>query len=114
MRSFWLLATVLAAVTACKKKEGAVDGIGEWHIGKTTVADGFVCTPWENGLTFCSNQPPKNIGDHTASVDLYFRGHEETSPLVEILLAVQGSCNTESLDKWLTSKLGPSPARRGA
>lgn len=112
-RAAILAALLTFALTACSKKEGDVDGIGEWHIGKTKVSEGFVCTPWENGMTFCSNQPPKNIADHTATVDLYFRGHGEDAPLVEILLAVQGACNTESLDKWLSSKLGSAPTRRG-
>ena len=112
-RAAILAALLSLALSACKKKEGDVDGIGEWHIGKTKVSEGFVCTPWENGMTFCSNQPPKNIADHTASVDLYFRGHGEDAPLVEILLAVQGACNTEAIDKWLSSRLGSAPTRRG-
>ncbi|HUS63390.1 MAG TPA: hypothetical protein VMZ28_02565, partial [Kofleriaceae bacterium] len=60
-RAAILAALLTFALTACSKKEGDVDGIGEWHIGKTKVSEGFVCTPWENGMTFCSNQPPKSI-----------------------------------------------------
>jgi hypothetical protein len=107
---------VLAALAAvsCSKKEGPIDGIGGWHIGKTRVKEGTICQPQEGGdLTWCSHNPEMVIAEHRASVDLYFRGKGEEAVLVEILLAMGQPCNTEALDRWLTSKLGSASGTRG-
>lgn len=100
-----------AGPSGCKRAKSPIDGIGPWHVGKTTVADGYVCQPQKDGTTWCSNQPEMIIAEQRATVDLYFRGHDKTSRLEEILLAL-GTCNTEAVDKWLTSKLGPAPEHR--
>ena len=104
-------AAAAAGLGGCKRAKAPIDGIGPWHVGKTTVADGYVCQPQKDGTTWCSNQPEMVIAEQRATVDLYFRGHDKTSKLEEILLAL-GSCNTEALDKWLTSKLGPAAENR--
>jgi hypothetical protein len=106
---------VLAALAAvsCNKKAGPIDGIGEWHIGKSKVTEGTVCQPQKGDLVWCSHQVEMTIAEHRASVDLYFRGKGDDAVLVEILLAMSQPCNTEALDKWLTSKLGGSSGTRG-
>lgn len=106
------LAATLASLS-CSKKEGPIDGIGEWHIGKTRVTEGTICQPQKGDLTWCSHQPEMTIAEHRASVDLYFRGQGDDARLVEILLAMSQPCNTEALDRWLTSKLGAASGTRG-
>jgi len=104
--------TALAALSACEKKEPPIDGIGPWHIGRSVKSEGTICQPLEDGVTYCSHNPPMSIADHRATVDLYFRGHQDSAPLGEILLAL-GSCDVQAVDRWLTSKLGVAPAQRG-
>ena len=106
------LAVALAALAACEKKAAPVDGIGPWHIGRSVASEGTICRPLEDGTTYCSHNPEMSIAEHRASVDLYFRGHESSSTLSEILLAL-GSCDVQAVDRWLTSKLGVAPTRRG-
>jgi hypothetical protein len=101
-----------AGLAGCKKKEAPIDGIGPWHIGRTTKSQGTVCRPIPEGLTYCSQNPDMSIAEHRATVDLYFRGADEKAPLVEILLAL-GPCDREAVDRWLTSKLGVASAQRG-
>lgn len=109
-----LVALALAASAAsCSKEQGPIDGIGDWHIGKTRVREGTICQPQEGDLTWCSHNPEMVIAEHRASVDLYFRGKGEEAVLVEILLAMGQPCNTEALDRWLTNKLGAASGTRG-
>ena len=108
-----LLLPVALAGVACKKKEAPIDGIGPWHLGKSTASEGTICQPQESGLTWCSHNPEMMIAEHRATVDLYFRGHEPTAPLVEILLALSAPCNPEAIDKWLTHRLGPASRSSG-
>jgi hypothetical protein len=111
----WTVAVVvvaLAALAACDKKEPPIDGIGKWHIGKTVKSEGTICQPQKDGTTYCSHNPAMNIAEHRASVDLYFRGQDESAPLSEILLAL-GPCDVGKVDRWLTEKLGVAPAHRG-
>jgi len=112
MRSL-VLAAVAIALVSCSKKEGPIDGIGAWHIGKTKVTEGVICQPQKDDLVWCSHQQDMTIAEHRASVDLYFRGKGDDAVLVEILLAMSQPCNTEALDKWLTSKLGAASGTRG-
>jgi len=107
---------VIAALAAvsCSKKEGPIDGIGNWHLGKTKVGEGTICQPQEGSdLTWCSHNPEMVIAEHRASVDLYFRGKGEDARLVEILLAIGQPCSNEALDRWLTNKLGAAGGTRG-
>ena len=112
LRALAVLAALTAAVS-CSKKEGAIDGIGTWHLGKSKVSEGTICQPQKGDLVWCSHQPEMVIAEHRASVDLYFRGPGEDARLVEILLAVGQPCNTEAIDRWLTSKLGAASGTRG-
>lgn len=111
----YLVALAAAAVlaAACSKKEGPIDGIGGWHIGKSKVTEGTICQPQQGDLVWCSHNPEMVIAEHRASVDLYFRGQGDDAVLVEILLAMSQPCNTEALDRWLTSKLGAASGTRG-
>lgn len=110
-RSIWIV-LLLLAVAGCKKKEAPIDGIGPWHIGRSVKSEGTICRPVEDGLTYCSHNPEMVIAEHRATVDLYFRGAEESAPLVEILLAL-GPCDAEAIDRWLTTKLGAASGQRG-
>jgi hypothetical protein len=113
MRSLALAVLVATAALSCSKKEGPIDGIGGWHIGKTKVTEGTICQPQQNDLIWCSHQPELTIAEHRASVDLYFRGKGDDAVLVEILVAMSQPCNTEALDRWLTNKLGAASGTRG-
>ncbi len=106
------LVIALAALAACDKKEPPIDGIGKWHIGKTLKSEGTICQPLKDGMTFCSHNPQMNIAEQPTTVDLYFRGHEDSAPLSEILLSL-GGCDVQAVDSWLTNKLGVAPAHRG-
>lgn len=57
-----------------------------YQIGKTSPADVGVCRP-QGDQTYCSNNPTPKIGGHRTQTDLFFRGHEDDAPLVEILVA---------------------------
>jgi hypothetical protein len=103
------LLAALCAVTllgSCSRKKGEIDGIGEYRIGVTTVADGAVCTP-RGAYTWCSHNPGVAIGNRPADVDLYFAGTEETAKAVEILVSVK-RCEVPLLVKDLEKQLGPS------
>jgi hypothetical protein len=113
LTSRWLLTlSVVAAAAGCRKKESPIDGIGTWHIGRSVKSEGTVCRPVEDGLTYCSQNPEMSIAEHRATVDLYFRGQADSSPLVEILLAL-GPCDAEAVDRWVTTRMGPAPVHRG-
>lgn len=97
----------VALLAPCSRKKGEIDGIGEYRVGVTTVADGAVCTP-RGDLTWCSHNPGVAIGNRPADVDLYFNGTDETAKAVEILLSVK-RCDVALLVKDLEQQLGPSP-----
>lgn len=96
----------LVALGACSKKKGDIDGIGEYRIGVTTVADGAVCTP-RGDYTWCSHNAGVALGGRAADVDLYFKGTDKTSTAVEILVSVK-RCEVPPLVKALEAELGPS------
>jgi hypothetical protein len=104
----WFLALILAATlipaAACDKKT-EIDGVGSWHLGGTTRKDGYVCTPQSDGITFCSQQPPMAIAEQEADVLLYFKGHEKSAPLIEIILSID-RCKPEGVVLALESQLG--------
>jgi hypothetical protein len=108
-------AALVAVVSAlsCSKKEGPIDGIGPWHLGKSVASQGAICQPQDGGLTWCSHNPEMTIAEHRASVDLYFRGHQPDAVLVEILLALSAPCNREAVDRWLTHRLGAATRTAG-
>jgi hypothetical protein len=106
------LAVAAAALAGCEKKQPPIDGIGPWHIGRSVKSEGTICRPLERGITYCSHNPEMNIAEHRATVDLYFRGTDDSAPLSEILLAL-GACDVQAVDRWLTSKLGVAPEHRG-
>lgn len=106
------LAASLPLAAGCKKERGDIDGIGEYQLGVTTVADGAVCTPREK-YTWCSHNAGVAIGGQAATVDLYFDGHEETSTAVEILLTVS-RCQEAPLREALVKELGDPGETVGA
>jgi len=89
---------------ACKRAAPEIDGYGEFHVGKSTVADGAACRPMGE-LTYCSNNASPPIAGQRTATDLYFRGHEDSSPLVEILVTVS-ACKADAVLADLRKKLG--------
>lgn len=85
-----LLLAGLSLVTAgaCKKpKEEEPKVFGLYQIGKTTPADVGACRP-QDDQTYCSNNPSPQIGGGRTQTDLFFKGHADDAPLVEILVGV--------------------------
>jgi len=112
MRNATAAALVLAlcCTASCSRKEAEINGIGKWVLGKTTLAEapGF-CSP--DTITFCSANGAVPIGNQVADVNLYFRGGEPDSPLVEIELAVR-RCNHQDLVPALIDVLGEPNVRK--
>lgn len=107
-----LAAAVLASAAACDKKT-EIDGVGPWHLGETIRRDGYVCTPQSDGITFCSQQPPLAVAEQQADVLLYFKGHEETAPLIEIILSID-RCKPEGVVLALEHQLGAAHEIEGS
>jgi hypothetical protein len=115
MAPMWRLAIALVVLAGCSRPDSGFDGIGPWHVGKTTMKDAVRCDPPstdEPDLHWCYLNPELTFAEHRATVDLYFRGQGDGAPLVEILVGM-ASCRTENLDRALTSRLGPAPERSG-
>lgn len=98
-------------VVACDRPKPEIDGFGDFHIGKSTIADGYVCSR-RGELTYCSNNPSPALAGHTTSTDLYFRGKGDDAPLVEILVAVN-ACKDDVVSAALEKKLGDPGERAG-
>ena len=95
----WLVLTLMVlgltfSSTSCKRKRAKINGIGEWVIGKTTLASSQCLSAKDGELSWCTNNHGVGIGHQTATVDLYFRGHQDNAPLIEIHLAIRG-CQVE-------------------
>ncbi len=104
---------LLALLAACEPKKGEPSGIGKWRFGHTTAKDGKrdgICSKDTSStgraVTWCHTLPPIKIMNRTATVDLYFEGHEDDGKLIEIQLGVRG-CVEDDLDRWLRSAFGP-------
>jgi hypothetical protein len=105
---------ILAVLAACSERKQEYNGIGQYLLGKTTLADGeihFRCQPSGDKLTWCFGGPDVKIGDQPAAVTLYFNGKTPEAPLAEIALSVRG-CDAEKAEKALASALGP-PSETG-
>jgi hypothetical protein len=110
-----LAVLVISLTIACSRPEPGFDGIGPWHVGKTTMKDAVRCDPpgaAEPDLHWCYLNPEQTLAGQRATVDLYFRGTGDAAPLAEVLVAV-GRCKVEALDRFLASKLGPAPESHG-
>lgn len=112
MRPFVLTILLGVASLACEREAPEIDGYGSFHIGRTTLADGYVCTP-DGDLTFCSNNPSPALAGHQTTTDLYFRGSADDAPLVEILVAVR-ACDESKVQAALREKLGAPTKAEGA
>jgi hypothetical protein len=114
--SRWTSALPLLLTLACSRPDPGFDGIGPWHIGKTTMKEaGVRCDPpaaSDPDLHWCYLNPDLTFAEQHASADLYFRGPDDSAKLAEILLVIS-RCNVEGIDKALTTKLGPAPERHG-
>ena len=104
-----VLAGVLVAATGCGR-ETEYAGVGPWHVKKTTLADATGrCEPTDlpDGRkgTWCYAQPGLRLGDHAASVDLYFGGTTPDAKVIEIQLGFRG-CRDDVLATWVTRTFG--------
>lgn len=94
---------------ACDKKKAEPAGFGIFKIGKSTPADGFKCQP-EGNYTFCFLNPSPPIAGHKTQTDLYFRGHAEDAPLMEIQVGIW-ACDPGAVSADLTAKMGEPTER---
>lgn len=102
----WLSVAIAtsAALVGCKKSEPDVVGFGLYEIGKSTPADGLICRP-DGKQTYCFNNPSPSIAGHKTQTDLYFDGHADDAPLVEILVGIW-ACKPGSVSADLQAKMG--------
>ncbi len=99
----------LCCTAACEEKKPEINGIGDWVLGKTTLAQApGVCS--KDDVTFCSHNGTIAIGDTLAEVNLYFGGREDSAKLVEIELGVR-RCDPEPLAVALSDALGKPSSR---
>jgi hypothetical protein len=97
----------LGGISGCKSGDKELVGFGKYKIGETTPADSYVmgkCRP-EGSETFCFLNRSPSIAGHKTQTDLYFRGHEEKAPLIEIQVGVW-NCQPGPVSADLQSKLG--------
>ena len=98
-------ALAVCCTASCGQKEPEINGIGKWVLLETELkqAPGF-CNPEEN-VTFCSANGTVPLAGQPAQVNLYFRGGELDSKLIEIELFVR-RCDAAGLRTMLTQELG--------
>lgn len=110
MRSSLVLVVALSvAAFACKKEEQVIDGVGDYHLGKTVEKDvkHGRCTPQDSGLNWCAHLPRLQVAEQAADVHLYFEGSEPTAKLVEILLSIN-ACKSRPVQLQFEHELGPA------
>jgi len=106
---------LVLALFACEAKKGQPSGIGRWRVGganptvRKDAKDG-ICSKEDTSasgrpVTWCHSLPPIKVANRTASVDLYFNGHADDAPLIEVQLNIRG-CVENDLDRWLRGVLG--------
>ncbi len=103
-------ALAVGLLSACKKDEQPPSGVGQWVLMSSTLEDGELrarCQP-SGELTWCFGAPPIKIGDQPATVDLYFKGHDKSSKLVEIAMRVR-ACDREKVEPAFASAVGLPP-----
>lgn len=103
---------VLAALVACKGKEGDYSGIGHWRFGVSTLKDaasagkcGGVKLADGRDATWCLGLQPMKIGQRSADVDLYFLGDKADAPLIEVQLKIRG-CDEDEVDRFMRKLFG--------
>ena len=102
-----LLATSCLLLLGCSSGEGELVGFGKYKLGKTTPGDDYVmgrCDP-KGSNTFCFMNRSPSIAGHKTQTDLYFRGHGEDAPLIEIQVGVW-DCKVGPVSQDLHKKLG--------
>ncbi len=105
-------AIAVCCAASCGRKEPGINGIGKWILLETELrqAPGF-CNP-EQDLTFCSANGSVPLAGQPAQVNLYFRGGELDSKLIEIELSVR-RCDAAALRTMLTQELGTPNVQKG-
>jgi hypothetical protein len=106
---------VAALALGCNRPDPGFDGIGPWHIGRSTMKDAVRCDPDKDDpeLHWCYLNPDLAFAEQRATIDLYFRGKGDDAKLVEIIVDM-ATCRLEAVDKALSGKLGPAPERHGS
>tara|TARA_R110002073_G_scaffold336577_1_gene535922 strand:+ start:5862 stop:6536 length:675 start_codon:yes stop_codon:yes gene_type:complete len=102
-----LLATSCLLLFGCSSGEGELVGFGKYKLGKTTPGDSYVmgrCDP-KGSNTFCFMNRSPSIAGHKTQTDLYFRGHGDDAPLIEIQVGVW-DCKVGPVSQDLHKKLG--------
>ena len=112
-RVILVAALAVCCTASCARKEAGINGVGNWVLLETELkqAPGF-CNPEEN-VTFCSANGTVPIGGQPAEVNLYFRGGELDSKLIEIELFVR-RCDAAALRTALTQELGTPNTQAGS
>jgi hypothetical protein len=99
---------LLLLLAACSERKAPVDGVGPWHIGKSTLAeDGGRCETSETPVWCFEMQI--GIAGHSAEPNLYYASADPTAPLTEILLSLSG-CRDGEVRAWLEQSLGKPTA----
>ncbi len=96
-------------IANCGKKDTELVGFHKYEFGKTTKKDGVACSK-RGQQTYCSHNDSPSIAGHKTQTDLYFRGHDEDSPLAEILVGIW-KCNPGELSAGLYAQMG-EPAEK--
>lgn len=105
------LGAMVVILGGCRR-EAPVNGIGGFEVGKSELGQmgGRCIDASEQPLMFCPGLASVMLGDHRASIDLYFGDKRNDAKLVEILLDVN-ACRPKELGPWLVGKLG-KPAKQ--
>jgi len=113
MRSLFVLSATVSVLVAgpvgCNKKDNVIDGVGDYHLGKTQEKDvkHGRCEPQESGLNWCAHLPRLQVAEQAADVHLYFGNAEPTAKLIEILLSIN-RCKPEGVILQFEHELGPA------
>lgn len=104
------LVALIALLVGCPaQKKSEPNGVGQWEFGKTVLKDGRSKTRCNaNGdVEECMAQglPVTQLGAQKAATTLIFKGHDDTSPLVEIVLDIR-ACEVADATAALTTVLG--------
>lgn len=96
----------------CSKSESELVGFHKYEIGKTTKKDGIACSD-QGEQTYCSHNDSPSIAGHKTQTDLYFNGHGEDAPLVEILVGIW-KCDPGQVSTSLYAQMGEPKEKIGS
>ncbi len=91
------------SVSGCKRNQ-SIDGLESWRFGQTTAKDGVACSRRDQ-YTFCSQNGSLKVAGFTGQVNLFFKGHGDDAPLIEIEIEFL-RCQPKAILQELVKKLG--------